>query len=59
MSKVFETLLEELTPVALDMLNEALAEVVSKGPEEAKSEITEMARQTGIAAAARKGYRRS
>lgn len=59
MNKIFETLLEELAPTALNLLNKALVELAAKDPVDAQKEILEMARQSGIAAVARKGYKRT
>jgi hypothetical protein len=59
MKALFEKLLEELTPVGVDLLHEALAELLTKSPDEARDEISEMARQTALVVAARKGFQRS
>lgn len=59
MNKIFETLLEELAPTALNLLNKALVELAAKDPVDAQKEILEMARQSGIAAVSRKAYKRS
>lgn len=57
-SETLSKLLEELTPVGVELLNDALAELLTKSPDEARDEISEMARQTAIVVAARKGYHR-
>lgn len=58
MKEIMERLLEELTPVGVELLNDALAELLTKSPDEARDEISEMARQTAIVVAARKGFHR-